>query len=144
MSKKKDKMIDKLSARISDLEDEVSRDLQLVNVKHLESEIVRLEQEIHEREIDRRKFLCILEDMDDFLTRNLIPKLFINKQASKHYAFDRTIEGYEELSADAFMMKTWVIDDQQPRPHRERQGYTRIDEYPEKGTYKWGESSNAS
>ena len=108
MSKKKDKLIDKLASKVSDLEDEISRDLELVNIKHLESEIARLKQEVHERELDRRKFLCILEDMDDFLTRNLIPKLFINKQASKHYAFDRPIQGYEELAADTFMMKKWV------------------------------------
>ena len=137
MSKKKDKMIDKLASKVSDLEDEISRDLELVNIKHLESEIARLKQEVHERELDRRKFLCILEDMDDFLTRNLIPKLFINKQASKHYAFDRPIQGYEELSADAFMMKTWVIDGKEPRPYHERQGYTKVDEDPEKGSYNW-------
>ena len=139
MSKKKDKLIDKLASKVSDLEDEISRDLELVNIKHLESEIARLKQEVHERELDRRKFLCILEDMDDFLTRNLIPKLFINKQASKHYAFDRQIQGYEEIAADTFMMKKWVIDGKEPRPYQERQGYTKVDEYPEKGSYKWGD-----
>ena len=139
MSKKKDKIIDKLAARVSDLEDEISRDLELVNIKHLESEIARLKQEVHERELDRRKFLCILEDMDDFLTRNLIPKLFINKQASKHYAFDRQIQGYEELDEDTFMIKKWVIDGKEPRPYQERKGYTKVDEYPEKGSYKWGD-----
>ena len=139
MSKKKDKLIDKLASKVSDLEDEISRDLELVNIKHLESEIARLKQEVHERELDRRKFLCILEDMDDFLTRNLIPKLFINKQASKHYAFDRPIQGYEELAADTFMMKKWVIDCKEPRPYQDRQGYTKVDEYPEKGSYKWGD-----
>jgi|14BtaG_2_1085337.scaffolds.fasta_scaffold96916_2 hypothetical protein len=137
MSKKKDEIIGNLSDKIGDLEAEISRDLRLVNVKNLESEIARLKQEVHERELDRRKFLCILEDVDDFLTTNLIPKLFINKQASKHYAFDRTIQGYEELAADAFMMKTWVIDGKQPSPHHERKGYTKIDEYPERGSYKW-------
>jgi len=136
MSKKKDKLIDKLASKVSDLEDEISRDLELVNIKYLESEIARLKQEVHERELDRRKFLCILEDMDDFLTRNLIPKLFINKEASKQYAFDKPIQGYEELAKDTFFMKTWVIDDKQPRPPHERQGYTKIDEYPEKDSYK--------
>ncbi len=137
MSKKKDKLIDELTTKVSELQTEISRNLELVSVKHLESEIARLKQEIHERELDRRKFLCILEDMDDFLTINLIPKLFINKQASKHYAFDRTIQGYEELCADAFMMKTWVVDGKKPRPHCERGRYTRIDEYPERGSYTW-------
>jgi len=139
MSKKKDKLIDKLASKVSDLEDEISRDLELVNIKYLESEIARLKQEVHERELDRRKFLCILEDMDDFLTRNLIPKLFINKEASKRYAFDRPIKGYEELAEETFFMKTWVIDDKQPRPPHERVGYTKVDEYPEKGSYKWGD-----
>jgi len=139
MSKKKDKLIDKLASKVSDLEDEISRDLELVNIKYLESEISRLKQEVHERELDRRKFLCILEDMNDFLTRNLIPKLFINKEASKRYAFMKPIQGYEELAEETFFMKTWVIDDKQPRPHHERQGYTKIDEYPEKGSYKWGD-----
>jgi hypothetical protein len=137
VSKKKDKIIDKLAARVSDLEDEISRDLELVNIKHLESEIARLGQEIHERELDRRKFLCILEDMDEFLTTNLIPKLFINKEASKRYAFDRPIQGYEELAKDTFFMKTWVIDGKQPRPPHEREGYSKVYEYPDKGTYKW-------
>ena len=115
MSKKKDKMIDKLAARVSDLE-----------------------KEIHERELDRRKFLCILEDVDNFLISNLIPKLFINKQAPKHYAFARAIEGYEELASDTFFMKTWVVDGKQPRPYHERQGYTKVDEWPDRGSYKWG------
>jgi hypothetical protein len=115
VSKKKDKMIDKLADKVSDLE-----------------------QEIHERELDRRKFLCILEDMDDFFTRNLIPKLFINKEASKRYAFMKPIQGYEELAEETFFMKTWVIDDKQPRPPHERAGYTRINKYPERGSYKWG------
>ena len=137
MSKKKDKLIDKLASKVSDLEDEISRDLELVNIKHLESEIARLKQEVHERELDRRKFLCILEDVDNFLISNLIPKLFINKQAPKHYAFAREIEGYEELASDTYFMKTWVIDGKQPRPYHERQGYTKVEEYPEKGSYKW-------
>jgi hypothetical protein len=116
MSKKKDKIIDKLVDRVSDLE-----------------------QEIHERELDRRKFLCILEDMDDFFTRNLIPKLFINKEASKRYAFMKPIQGYEELAEETYFMKTWVIDDKQHRPPHERVRYTRINKYPERGSYKWGD-----
>jgi len=47
VSKKKDKIIDKLAARVSDLEDEISRDLELVDIKYLESEIARLKQEVH-------------------------------------------------------------------------------------------------
>ncbi len=125
MSTKKDKMIDRLASRVSELEQEIHE----------------RDQEIHEREKDRRKFLCILEDMDDFLTRNLIPKLFINKEASKHYAFDRPIQGYEELSSEAFMMKTWVIDGKQPRPYQERQGYTKVNEHPERDSYNWQEIS---
>ena len=39
MSKKKDKLIDKLASKVSDLEDEISRALELVNIKYLESEI---------------------------------------------------------------------------------------------------------
>ena len=47
MSKKKDKLIDELTTKVSELQTEISRNLELVSVKHLESEIARLKQEIH-------------------------------------------------------------------------------------------------
>ena len=135
MSKKKDKMIDKLATKVSELEDEISRDLELVNVKHLESEVARLEQDIHSREIDKREYLCILEDVDNFLTTDLIPKLFCLRQADKQYINAPVFEGFEELEKSTFFMKTWVIDGKQSAPHHERQGYTKVERYPEKGTY---------
>ena len=135
MSKKKDKMIDKLEMKVSELEDEIARDLELVNVKHLESEIARLEQDIHSREIDRREFLCIIEDIDHFLTTDLIPKLFCLRQADKRYINAPVFDGFEELEKSTFFMKTWVIDGKQSMPYGEREGYTKIERYPERGTY---------
>ena len=133
--KKKDTIIAELTAKISELEGEIARNLELVNVQHLESEIARLEQDIHGRELGKREFLCIIEDMDNFLTTNLIPKLFLNLQASKRYAFSREIEGYDELAKETFFMKTWVIDGKQSLPWGEREGYTKVVRYPERGTY---------
>ena len=135
MSKKKDKIIDELTARVSEVEGEIARNLELVNVQHLESEIARLEQDIHCREIAKREFLCIIEDVDNFLTTNLIPKLFLNLQASKRYAFSREIEGYDELSQATFNLKHWVIDGKQSLPWGEREKYTKVECYPERGTY---------
>jgi len=139
MSKKKDKLIDELTTKVSELQTEISRNLELVNVKHLESEIARLEQEIHEREYDRLRVNCIIEDVDHFLTTDLIPKLFCIKQADKRYINAPVFKGFEELEESTFFMKTWVIDGRQPLPHHERQGYTKIDEYPKRGSYTWGD-----
>ena len=133
--KKKDTIIAELTARVSELEGEIARDLELVNVQHLESEIARLEQDIHGRELDKREYLCIIEDVDNFLTTNLIPKLFLNAQASKVYAFSRKIEGYDELSQATFHLKHWVVDGKKSLPWGERQAYTKVECYPERGTY---------
>ena len=139
--KKKDIIIAELTAKISELEGEISRDLELVNVQHLESEIARLEQEIHEREYEKREFLCIIEDVDNFLTTNLIPKLFLNFQESERYAFSKKISGYDELAKQTFFIKTWVIDCKQALPYHEREGYTKVEEYPKKGTYEFKNST---
>ena len=135
MSKKKDKMIDKLEIKVSELEDEIARDIELVNVKHLESEIARLEQDIHSREIGKREYLCIIEDVDHFLTTDLIPKLFCLRQADERYINRPVFNGFEELEKSTFCMKTWVIDGKQSLPYHEREGYTKIDSFPERGTY---------
>jgi hypothetical protein len=138
--KKKDTIIAELNAKISELEGEIARE-ELVNVRNLEDKIARLEQEIHEREYEKREFLCIIEDVDNFLTTNLIPKLFLNLQESERYAFSRKISGYDELAEQTFFIKTWVIDCKQTLPYHEREGYTKIEEYPKKGTYKFKRST---
>ena len=132
--KEKDTIIAELNAKVSELEGEIAR-VEVVNVQHLESEIGRLEQDIHTREIDKREYLCIIEDVDHFLTTNLIPKLFINLQESQRYAFSKKIEGYDELAEATFFIKTWVVDGKQSVPYHEREGYSKIDSYPKRGSY---------